>query len=178
MRVVIQRVSQAQVRVAAEPVGRIGRGLLVLAGLLQLGAWFHFGFFLAGSALVLLTLPAGFDHVGPRIMLPQSRQEFVHRWRVLAKVLHCFLLPGYVLLVFFQTEWWWLALYVFAAAEIYLLLCFAYKINAWQPGRVRVYNATVLAISWMFLLLPGLVFIPLGQSLWFLRKINQRLLRS
>ncbi len=34
MRVVIQRVSQAQVRVAAEPepVGRIGRGLLVLAG--------------------------------------------------------------------------------------------------------------------------------------------------
>lgn len=152
--------------------------VLLLGGLLQLGTWYHFGFFLAGGAVVLLALPAGFDHVGPHILLPQNRQEFVRRWRALAKVLHCFLLPGYLLMVLFQPEWWWLVAYVFAAAEIYLLLCFAYKLNAWQPGRVRVYNATVLAISWMFLLLPGLIVIPLGQSLWFLRKINQRLLRS
>jgi len=133
-----------------------------------------FRLFLAGAAVVLLALPAGFDPVGPGIMLPQSREAFVRRWRALARVLHILLLPGYLLLLTFQMEQWWLALYVFAAAEIYLLLCFVYKLQAWQPGRVRAYNATVLSLSWMFLLLPGLAVVPLGQSLWFLQKIRQR----
>lgn len=151
------------------------QGLLLLLGiLLSLGAGWHFGFFLGGAALTLLALPAGFDPVGPYIMLPQSRSEFVRRWRALARVLHLALLPGYLLMLVFQIKYWWLVLYVFGAAEIYLLLCFVYKLQSWQPDRVRAYNATVLSLSWMFLLLPGLVVVPLGQSLWFFRKIYQR----
>lgn len=151
------------------------QALMVLAGLLlQVGVCWHFGFFLAGSALLLLALPAGFDPVGPRILLPLDRRAFIQRWRALARILQLLLLPGYLLLCLFQKEWWWLTLYVFAAAEIYLLLCFVYQINAWQPDRVRVYNATVLSFSWMFLLLPGLILIPLGQALWFLYKVDQR----
>jgi hypothetical protein len=155
------------------------QGLLLLLGiLLQLGTGRHFGFFAGGAALVLLTLPAGFDYVGPHTMLPQSSPEFVRRWRALAKVLHLTLLPGYLLMLAFQIKYWWLALYVFGAAEIYLLLCFVFKLHSWQPDRARAYNATVLGLSWMFLLLPGLIVVPLGQGLWFFRKIRQRFFNS
>lgn len=151
------------------------QGILLLLGvLLQLGSCWHFGFFIAGSAVVLLALPAGFDPVGPHHMLPRSRRELMRRCRALATILHLFLLPGYGLLLLFQRPVWWLVPYVFAASEIFLLLCLLYKINAWQPGRTRAYNATILSLSWIFMLLPGLILIPLGQIFWFLYQVDHR----
>jgi hypothetical protein len=148
---------------------------LLILGLLFFGATiFHFGFFIAGCFIGLMSLPLGFEHLAPANMQAQTYREWWQRWRLLAKVMHGYLLPGYLTLLLFQGAYWPLGLYAAFAFESFLLLCFTGSALAWQPERRRIYGDSLNAVMLILLLIPGGVLVVAGLAIWRLIKIYNR----
>lgn len=144
---------------------------LLLGLVLQLASVFHYGFFIAGSFVVLFLVATGFEHLGPADLQPRGLSDFVQRWRLQAMVLHGFLAIGYAALLIFHLEYWFLALYVAIAAEAFLLQAFAGKVLAWQPERRRVYGETIMSIMLILCLIPGGALIVLAWALFRLWRV-------
>ena len=145
---------------------------LLILGLLFFGATvYHFGFFIAGCFIGLICLSPGFEHLAPASMQAKTGREFIRRWRLLARVMHGYLLPGYLILLVCQTAYWPLGLYAAFAFESFLLLCLAGNVLAWQPERRRTYGDSLNAIMLLLLVLPGGVLVVAGLAIWRLIKI-------
>jgi hypothetical protein len=148
---------------------------LLILGLLFFGATvFHFGFFIAGCFVGLICLPPGFTHLAPASMQATTRHSLLRRWRLLAKPMHLFLLPGYLILCFFQTAYWPLGLYAAFAFESFLLLCYTGSVLAWQPERRRIYSDSLHSILLLLSLIPGGILVVAGLAAWRLIQVYKR----
>jgi len=134
------------------------------------GTFWHPGFCFGGLLLLWLLVLSGFEFIEPVALLPCTRKEAFSRWRQSALILHVIAAPGYVFLCFHGTNYCLLALYACVANESLMLLCFAWKWATWYPGRYRQHNNITLSLSFLFLLLPGFVVIPLAQGIFYARK--------
>ncbi len=149
---------------------------LLIIGLLLFGATaLHFGFFIAGCFVGLICLPLGFGQLAPGNMQATTSQQLWRRWRLLAKVMHAYLLPGYLALLFFQTAYWPLGLYAAFAFESFLLLCLAGNVLAWQPERRRIYGDSFNTIMLLLILIPGGVLVVAGLALWRWTKLASKI---